>query len=277
MTMAPATACAIDGASIQEFRLAGRARIAPHIHGRVQIGLLMAGAYSGDGDEEIEMRGPELVLYPAHTRSGAMFDGPAQHFLWIGVDSELLSRFTDAAALPARTARSRFGPLLQAARRLAPLARRGADVEPIEVEAALMELFERIAGSRAIGSRPRRGWRLNALDCLHAEDGPLSLTEVARALDLHPAHLARAFKAEFGCSMGEYRRRLRLAAAARDLHASTQRIADIAAARGFYDQSHFNRHFRRGFGLSPSAFRMANSGSAARATPRRSAHRRETP
>lgn len=31
-------------------------------------------------------------------------------------------------------------------------------------------------------------------------------------------------------------------------------IAETAARTGFFDQSHFHRHFRRGFGLSPRAY-----------------------
>jgi transcriptional regulator GlxA family with amidase domain len=33
----------------------------------------------------------------------------------------------------------------------------------------------------------------------------------------------------------------------------TMSLAEIAAACGFYDQAHLNRHFRQAFGETPSA------------------------
>ena len=40
-------------------------------------------------------------------------------------------------------------------------------------------------------------------------------------------------------------------------------IAAIAAAHGFYDQSHFVREFRREFGLTPGQYRERHAGPAA--------------
>ncbi|WP_414447927.1 AraC family ligand binding domain-containing protein [Burkholderia sp. 22PA0099] len=48
--------------------------------------------------------------------------------------------------------------------------------------------------------------------------------------------------------------RLRLERACMMLHHGTQSIAQVAQAVGFYDQSHFNRAFRRAFGCAPSRY-----------------------
>lgn len=48
--------------------------------------------------------------------------------------------------------------------------------------------------------------------------------------------------------------RLRLERACRMLHRGTKSIAEVAQAVGFYDQSHFNRAFRRAFGCAPSRY-----------------------
>lgn len=62
---------------------------------------------------------------------------------------------------------------------------------------------------------------------------------------------ARTFNRHYHTSVGEYLRRLRLEAAARDLVDSEASIAEIAAGLGFFDQSHFTRLFKRWTGLTP--------------------------
>jgi transcriptional regulator GlxA family with amidase domain len=86
---------------------------------------------------------------------------------------------------------------------------------------------------------------------------PPTLAEVAREVNVEPVALARAFKREFGCSMANLSRRLRLQNAVRALVESDRPISVIAAEHGFYDQSHFGRHCRREFGLAPRAVRRA--------------------
>jgi AraC family transcriptional regulator len=83
----------------------------------------------------------------------------------------------------------------------------------------------------------------------------VTLSALASAVGLHPVYVARAFRARYGCAVGEYARRLRIGRAARELADGTQPLAVIAAQAGFADQSHFSRVFRRHTGLSPSAYR----------------------
>jgi AraC-like DNA-binding protein len=52
----------------------------------------------------------------------------------------------------------------------------------------------------------------------------------------------------------DYQRQLRLRAARR-LLARGHRIADVASAVGFADQSHLTRWFVRYYGITPGAFR----------------------
>lgn len=68
--------------------------------------------------------------------------------------------------------------------------------------------------------------------------------------------LSRQFRSLFGTSPYRYliMRRLDLA---RDLMLAGYSIADAAHASSFSDQSHFNRHFRQCYGLSPKAWLVA--------------------
>jgi AraC family transcriptional regulator len=81
-----------------------------------------------------------------------------------------------------------------------------------------------------------------------------SCEDVANAAGVHPAHLARVFRRNHDCTIGEYVRRLRLDFAAQALSQDSS-LAEVASAAGFSDQSHLSRIFRNHFGLTPSQYR----------------------
>jgi AraC family transcriptional regulator len=93
---------------------------------------------------------------------------------------------------------------------------------------------------------------------LHAQftEG-IRTAEVADAVGVHPAHLARVFRNHFKLSMGSYVRGLRLDWAARELIRSNTSLSAVALAAGFADQSHFTRFFKRHTGLTPYGYRQA--------------------
>lgn len=74
-------------------------------------------------------------------------------------------------------------------------------------------------------------------------------------MGVHRVHLARTFRRHFGTTVGAYRRRLSLERAEREIAEGCMELGRIALRSGFYDQSHFNRHFRRATGMTPGRFR----------------------
>ncbi|MEV7697059.1 AraC family transcriptional regulator [Streptomyces sp. NPDC086779] len=88
----------------------------------------------------------------------------------------------------------------------------------------------------------------------------LTLREAAEKLHSHHTHLVRAFNREFGMAPHQYLtgRRVDLA---RRLLLGGMRVPEVAASAGFYDQSHFSRHFKRVVGTSPGHY--ARTGVAA--------------
>jgi AraC family transcriptional regulator len=85
----------------------------------------------------------------------------------------------------------------------------------------------------------------------------VTLDDLAKIAGCGRFQLARRFKQATGSAPHQYQLRLRLEcarerlAAAREGHTS---VAEIAADCGFFDQSHFARHFRRAYGVPPSHF-----------------------
>lgn len=106
---------------------------------------------------------------------------------------------------------------------------------------------------------PRTPWLLRARDLLHEElSETLQLDYIAAQVGVHPAHLTKAFRKEFGQSIGEYVRGLRIAHARHLLESTDMSIGDIALAAGFVDQSHFTRTFKKFLGRTPNSYRELN-------------------
>lgn len=81
----------------------------------------------------------------------------------------------------------------------------------------------------------------------------LSLEEAARLVQAHPAHLVRAFSGAYGIAPHQYLNSRRVDRARR-LLLEGRSPGDVAAATGFFDQSHLTRHFRKLVGVTPGRY-----------------------
>src|SRR5205814_9847314 len=87
---------------------------------------------------------------------------------------------------------------------------------------------------------------------------PLSVDELARAVNLSPAHLRRLFQRELGRSPAQISRELRLDHARHLLQSSFLTVKQVMAETGWNDPSHFSREFKRRYGRAPQALRLAD-------------------
>lgn len=87
-------------------------------------------------------------------------------------------------------------------------------------------------------------------------DTNLSLKEISKNLDIHPAYLSREFSKHFdNLSFGNYIRKLRIEKAIELLNNPGYSLTQIAYLTGFSDQSHFTRIFKLHTGKNPSVYR----------------------
>lgn len=129
------------------------------------------------------------------------------------------------------------------------------DLSPLALEGVLLELaasFFRVLRGEA--HRPR--WLVGTRDFLQAEfRSPHRLAELAARAGIHPAHLARAFRRHYGCTMGDFLRRRRVDFACQQLSSGSHTLAEIALAAGFASQAHFSRVFKALTGTTPGQYR----------------------
>ena len=81
----------------------------------------------------------------------------------------------------------------------------------------------------------------------------ITLDELATVTGLNRFHLVRAFAAEFGMPPHAYLNQVRLAKA-KKLIAQGIPLATVAAESGFADQSHFTRHFKKTYSVTPAEY-----------------------
>ncbi len=85
----------------------------------------------------------------------------------------------------------------------------------------------------------------------------LSLTRVARVVNVNANYLSEKFKQVTGTNFVEYVARARFTDACDLLRNSNLRISQIAFAAGFQSLSQFNRVFKRFSDTSPTQYRAA--------------------
>ena len=87
----------------------------------------------------------------------------------------------------------------------------------------------------------------------------LSLTKIARAVNMNANYLSENFKQVTGINFVEYVALTRFATACDLLRNGDLRISEIAFAVGFQSLSQFNRVFKRFSGKSPTEYRVSKA------------------
>jgi AraC family transcriptional regulator len=249
----------ISGFKVLETDLAAGSVVPMHTHENATIVLTLEGDYKERYRGAWEPHAPlTLIAKPAgEHHANAIGEKPAR-CLVVELTEARVKQFArmgflwDAPLVQVRPSLAMTG--LKMSREL----RRGDKLSPLLLESAALELVGQICRGvpPTYSNEPR--WMRQAVELIH--DGPydtLRLSRVAAIIGIHPVHLARTFKRVHGCSVGAYVRRLQVTRAVHRLSETSESVSDVAAATGFYDQSHMVRTMRREIGLTPSEIRAA--------------------
>lgn len=82
----------------------------------------------------------------------------------------------------------------------------------------------------------------------------ISLKELSSEVRVHPTTISKYFRKFFGCTLGEYTRKLKVEHSIDFLHSSNHSLTEIAYICGFSDQSHFTRVFKSMTGYLPKKY-----------------------
>jgi AraC-like DNA-binding protein len=235
----------------------------PHRHETYAIGVTLAGAqeFRYRGTDCVSSTGQVMVLHPDEQHDGhaATQEGFSYRMLYVDpalIRAALDPAFENAADLP-------FVPEVVSEDRAIVAVLNEAfagfpgPFDPLAAEAVVAGLADALARRGNLRRRksphPHRAMsEVRAL--LDAEFAkPISSDDLERVAGLDRFTLARAFRSAFGTAPHRYLVARRVTAARRMIGDGTP-LAEIAAACGFADQSHLNRHFRAHTGITPGRY-----------------------
>jgi AraC-like DNA-binding protein len=237
-------------------------RFTRHSHEYYVIGVVEAGvqAYSYRGGRHLTPAGYVFLVNPGepHTGEAAAPGGYIYRTVYprLALMVDVTAETTVRAALPFFTHavirdESPSARLLRFHRAIAEGAPK-LSVESHLID-ALAYLIGRYADDRRSRSRglSERSAVRRAREYIDAHyDADVSLSELAAIVHLSPFYFARAFQKEVGLPPHAYLETVRITHG-RELLLRGVPIADVAAAIGYGDQSHFTHRFKRVLGMTP--------------------------
>lgn len=234
--------------------------MAEHTHQHSRLVLVLAGEF----DESYAEHGRRcsrgsLIYRPAYEKHGEHFITERGGYVSVSVPVGWLRQHGVAASqmVSGRAASSertvKIGEALVCA-----LTR--ADPWSLSFGALTLELVAQLEQQGVSSSSRYPIWIDAVREVIGANPAsPQPLSKLAALAGVHPTHLARAFKSHVGVTIGMYVRIQRAEMARTLIRQSAGSIAEVAALAGFYDQSHFDRTFRRFFGVAPAEYRRARA------------------
>ena len=228
----------------------------PHRHDTYAIGVTLSGVQSFHyrGAVRHSLPGQLIVLHPDEVHDGGAGTENGLRYRMLYLEPSLLAEAVGGAPLP-------FVPdgIVNDAGFRTTLASALGELDQELDELFVDDFTARLAGfmlrhaKRPAKPLGKTAWRAvtlardylkeNASDLVRSEE-----LETITGLDRYA--LSRHFRAAFSTSPHRFLVMRRLEQAKRMMAVGTP-LAEIAAAAGFSDQSHFNRQFKKAFGLTP--------------------------
>jgi AraC family transcriptional regulator len=229
----------------------------PHFHEYTNIALAVEGSFIETvGPRPYEVNPCSVIFRPAGEKHSNRYGKTAAHCLIIEVRPQRLAEVRQVTEILDRASYVEPGLFSHLVLAMSREFRMLDAVAPLAIESLILEM---LAQATRLSSRIERKppqWLRQAREVVHEQFvESLSLSSVAGRVGVHAVHLAKMFRKHYGCTLGDYVRRLRLNYASQLLARSDKTLATIALAAGFYDQSHFAHLFKLRFGVTPGVFR----------------------
>jgi AraC family transcriptional regulator len=227
-----------------------------HSHERASLCLVLQGRFTEtNGRQSLTCAPSTLLFYPAGEAHAESFHNLRTRCFVIEINPPWLERLDHFSGVVNQPANFHGGKASGLAIRVYKEFCALDEFSNLAIEGLLLEMMAEISRStRQIQGGPTARIEL-AKELVHAHfREPLTLAAIAEQVGLHPVYLAQAFRKACGCTVGEYVRRLRIEFACRELSNPDNPISKIAAAAGFFDQSHFTRTFKQLLGVTPAEF-----------------------
>jgi len=247
------------GFSLSETRYRLGSALPKHSHEAHYFCFVLSGSYKESYDQKVRSCEPLMILYhPAGELHAQSFDQTAVDLFRVEVTPTRL-RYPTHPDLSIEGRDFRGGAPVGLASKLYQEFQEPDAVSHLAIEGLGLEFIAALARESKCRSRtspkPAR-WLAQAHELVRSRYlEHLTLDDIAGAVGVHPVTLAREFRRQYGCTVGELVRRERIGFACRALLKPAESIAAVAISAGFYDQSHFAKTFKRLTGMTPASYR----------------------
>ncbi|RVD53280.1 AraC family transcriptional regulator [Mesorhizobium sp. M8A.F.Ca.ET.023.02.2.1] len=242
----------------------------PHRHDTYAIGVTLRGVqtFRYRGAARLSLPGQVIVLHPDELHDGGAGTEEGLCYRMLYLEPSLMLDCLGVTALQfvrdgVVTDDAFCATLLSA---LGPLEQELDELFVDDFLAQLMQSLARHAGQPAkpIAGTARRAATLAREYLTENLDRPVRSGELEAVTGLDRYALSRHFRAAFSTSPHRFLVMRRLQRARRMI-AAGEPLAQIAIEAGFSDQSHFNRQFKKAFGMTPGRWSSLIHGAAAAA------------
>jgi AraC family transcriptional regulator len=196
------------------------------------------------------------VFYPPNESQSEVFGADGSRIFNIEMDARWLLHFREYAVIKEESNDCRSGAVIWLMRKLYYEFCRMDHASSLVIEGLTLEIIAEASRQFAAPDKDASRWLERAREILHEQfSDNLTLASIANTVGVHPVHLANSFRKKYQCTVGDYRQRLRVEFACRELSKSHSSLAQIALAAGFANQAHFSRTFKRLTGTTPARYR----------------------
>lgn len=248
---------AINGFGLAECSYAPKLKQPRHTHLLASFSFVLAGGYTEDyGSQSLPRRASTVVFHPPYESHAVDFENGAR-ILNVEISDERLAYIRERSICFSEPASRRTEKIARLGREIYREFRRPDSVSALAIEGLIFQILAESARVK-ISSQEKKSprWLKQTRDFLHDNfSESITVETLARIADVHPAHLARVFRREFDCTIGEYVRRLRVEFARRQISTTDTPLCEIALAAGFADQSHLNKTFKNLLGATPLEYK----------------------
>ncbi|GLS39069.1 AraC family transcriptional regulator [Mesorhizobium tianshanense] len=240
-----------------------------HRHDTYAIGVTLHGVQSFRyrGARHHSLPGQIIVLHPdeLHDGGAGTEDGLRYRMLYLEPSLVLDCLGTVGASLPFVRDAVVTDPVFRT-RLLSALGPLDQKLDDLFVTDFIAQLMQSLVRHASLPARPipRTAWRAASLARDYLQENVFRIVrseELEAITGLDRYALSRHFRAAFSTSPHRFLLMRRLQRARRMIEAS-EPMAQIAITAGFSDQSHFIRHFKKAFGVTPGRWLALVHGSS---------------
>ena len=246
---------------LTEIKFSPFARLPDHVHEYPYFSLVLDGSYTEfSSDFSRTYKTPWLVFHPDRDVHSDSFHSAGARQLVIAMSPQWSQRVGAGLQIREGPHTYRGGTPVWIATRLYREFQRNDPFSCLSIEGLILELLaESCRQTPSTRGQSPPPWLEEVRERLLANfRKPVSATEIAASVGVHPVHLCRIFRKYYTSSLGECVRNARVEFASRKIAGGRTRLADIALEAGFYDQSHFTKIFKRSTGMTPAEFRAVS-------------------